>query len=152
LRKTDNFEANVLIRVSGTTSYVDNTVAPGTTYLYNVFNVTTSQVGGNDYATTVMFTDDPVAVGITATKAVHLVELRTAINAMRTAAALSPASWTSGVTPGAAIRAVHITELRSALNQALIELARYSSFTDPNLAAGMPIRAAHIVELREAVK
>jgi hypothetical protein len=93
-----------------------------------------------------------VAVLHTIVKAEHFTQLRSAVNAMRTAAALAPASFTDTTLTGLRYKTVHVTELRTALNEALIALGRYAEFTDPTLESGMPVRTAHVREIRDAVK
>lgn len=149
--KSGNFGTGTLARVTGT-SYVDSTAVAGTTYLYNIRDVGTGAIGNSDYATTVVFTDDPIVPATTRIKAAHVTEMRTAVSAMRVAAQLQPATWTDPTLTGLRIKAVHITELRTALSQALVSLGRYVEFTDPSLGAGSLIRAAHVREVREAVK
>lgn len=149
-QKSGSFVTGALTRTTGNT-YVDPTALPGRTYLYNILNVSNGLIGNNDYATTIMFTDDPLVAGMSV-KSVHLTELRTAVNAMRHAASLSPTTWAEAVPPGALIRATHISELRTALTEALIELGRFIQFSDPSLSAGMGIRTSHVHEVREAVK
>jgi hypothetical protein len=75
-----------------------------TTYLYQVREVDGSNNVGPpsnlDLATTILFTDDPVVARSTVIKAVHLTELRTAVNAVRAAAGLSPATFTDTIVSG----------------------------------------------------
>ncbi|HET7434288.1 MAG TPA: IPT/TIG domain-containing protein [Thermoanaerobaculia bacterium] len=148
--KNDSFLTHIIARVTGT-AFVDNTAVAGKTYLYNVTSVVDHQISNNDYATTIMFTGDPLVTGA-AVRASHLQELRNAVNAMRVAAALTPATWTDASAIGLAVKPVHITELRSRLVEALIALGRYATFTDSTLSSGMPVRAQHFQELRTAVK
>src|SRR5205814_7443965 len=73
------------------TSYTDTSVSPNTSYLYFVRATNTGGASTDsnvDIATTVIFTDDPLTKGIVV-KAVHLAELRTAVNAVRALAGLS---------------------------------------------------------------
>lgn len=150
-RKTDNFTNSAITQVTGFNQFVDNGVIAGNTYLYNILDVTTGVIGNNDYATAMIFTDAALAPG-TPIQTAHFDELRTAVNAMRKAAALTAASWTDPSLSNGIVKTTHVIQLRSALNEALLGLNRYASFTDSSLTAGMPIRAAHIRELREAVK
>jgi len=83
-------------------------------------------------------------------KATHLTEVRTAIDAVRALANLSPAPNTDPVTAGGIIKAVHVTELRSAINEALVALSLSSpAYTDPSLT-NVRVKAVHIQELRDA--
>jgi hypothetical protein len=100
------------------------------------------------------FTDNPLAAG-TAVKAIHLTELRTAVNAARTRNGLAAAVWTDPTITArsTAVKAVHVAELRTALNQVFTALSRtLPTYTDPTLVAGQTVpKAAHIQELRNAV-
>ena len=89
------------------------------------------------------FTDNPLAAGSTRVKALHITELRTAINTYRASVGLGAYSWTT-ISAGSVIRASHITEMRTALTQAIPSAA----FTDPALPVGMAIKTAHIQQLR----
>lgn len=149
--KNDNFGTHAIATVT-TTSYLDTTASAGVTYLYNILDVTTNTIGNNDYATTIMFLNDPLVQRVTTVKAAHLTELRAAVNAVRVVAALPVTTWAEAAVPGLAIRASHITEMRTKLNEALLALGRFASFTDSSLSANMSIRVAHIQEIREAVK
>ena len=101
------------------------------------------------------FTDDPLVVGSTVVKAVHVTELRTRIDALRTRFSLPAATWTDPtLTAGAStVKAVHITEMRTALAQAYTAAFRTApTYTDPTLtAASSVVKAVHIAELRAAV-
>jgi hypothetical protein len=102
------------------------------------------------------FTDDPVAAQITVVKAIHLHELRAAINAVRALQGLAAFAWTDAIiTPGVTpVRAAHLTELRSALGQAYQAAGRTApTYTDPAVGTGLTvIRASHLNELRAAVR
>ena len=99
-----------------------------------------------------VFTDNPLVAGVTPIKAVHITELRTAVNQARTRAALSPANWAESVVPGTLIKASHIAELRSRLNEARAALGLSAiSYTDPSLSAGTAVKAVHVQELRQGV-
>jgi hypothetical protein len=102
------------------------------------------------------FTDDPVVAQITVVKAIHVFELRAAINTVRASRGLAPFAWTDAIiAPGiTAVRAVHLTELRTALNQAYQAAGRaVPTYTDPAVGSGITaIRASHLNELRAAVR
>jgi hypothetical protein len=144
----------VLVGTSSTNSFTDTTAAPNTAYLYRVRALNSAGASGDstyDLATTVIFTDDPLTPG-TLIKAVHLAQLRTAVNAVRAVAGLAPATFTDAASPGVVVKAVHILELRSALNQALIAIGFPTpAYTDPSLT-GVLIKAVHFQELRNRVK
>ena len=121
---------------------------PGGLSATQVFTVTVA-------AMRVPFTDDPIMPGVTPIKAVHFTELRTRIDALRSAGGLARFSWTDPVLrPGVTrVRRVHLLELRQALAEAYSAAGRAAPrWTDASPAAGStPIRAAHVTELRAAV-
>jgi RHS repeat-associated protein len=102
------------------------------------------------------FTDDPLVAGVTPIKALHVTELRDAINQLRSRAGLQAATWTDSPLTGGAtsIKATHVTELRARLDEARTALGLSNpAYTDPTLAAGsITIKAIHIQELRDRVK
>lgn len=139
-------------------SYVDNSAPANATSLYAIRSIdggdAQSAAGPIDPATTVPFTDEPLAPGVTAL-AVHMIELRTAVNAMRTAAGLAGAAFTDPtLDSNVAIKAVHISELRAALDEARAALGLPPlSYTDPTITPGETyMKAVHVHELRDAVK
>ncbi len=141
-----------------TSTFIDNTVAPNTSYLYRVTsnNAAGTSVPSNvDLATTVIFTDVPLTPA-TPIKATHITELRTAVNAVRALARLSPYSFTDAtIIPGVTvIKAVHITELRAALDAARAALALPTlAYTDvPMTPQVTPVKSIHIIEVRNGVK
>ena len=104
---------------------------------------------------TTRFTDDPLVPGVTPVRAVHLLELRARIDALRLRVGLPAFGWTDakvapGVTPA---RAVHLTELRSALGEAYAAVGRPApGYTDAAVTAGATaLRVVHVTELRAAV-
>jgi hypothetical protein len=149
--------AFTLLTTTANTSINDSGLSSNTTYLYRVRATTggaASPFTATDAATTMLFTDDPLTGG-TIAKAVHVTQLRTAVNAMRAAAGLSAQAFTdAGLASGAPINAVHLTELRSALDQARATIGLGSiSYTDPTIAAqSTRVKAAHFTELRNGVK
>ena len=135
-------------------SYADSTVAGDTTYLYMVRSYSYGPFSNVDAATTTVFTDATLQAGVTTIKKAHLTELRIAVNAMRTAAALSAATFTDPTLPATTpVKAIHIADLRNALNAARTALGLPAiTYTDPSLAAGMVVKAAHVNDLRNGVK
>jgi Bacterial Ig-like domain (group 3)/Right handed beta helix region len=141
------------IGTTAATGLTDN-VSASTTYLYAVraIGAGVSALSAPDAATTVVFTDVPLTAGI-AIKAVHLTELRTAVNAMRIAAGLGTATFTDASLAGVGMKAVHITELRTALDAARAAIGLSAiSYTDPSLTAGVTARTAHVTDLRNGTQ
>ena len=145
------------VTVSGSTVTV-TPVAPGTATV----RVTATDAGGSNEAATQTFlvtvprpfTDPVLAPGETPVRAVHFTELRTRIDALRSAAGLGRFAWTDpvlrpAVTP---VRLAHLLDLREALGEAYAAEGRAApDWTDAAPAGGAtPIRAAHLMELRAA--
>ena len=103
-----------------------------------------SPMSAPDLATNVPFNNSSFI------RAQHLVELRTAVGAVRTFAGLPAYTYTNAIAAGAPIRATDVSELRTALNQARSAIGLPQiAFTDPVLTPGQtPLRAAHVLELR----
>ena len=133
-------------------------VAPGK----STVTVTATDTGGSDTSATQTFrvtvqrpfTDHPIVAGVTPIKAIHFTELRSRINAVRTAMGEVPWAWgypvlTAGVTP---VMGQHLDEMR-----VVVELTYEASgrraprWTDPPPLKGTAIRAVHLMELRAAV-
>lgn len=145
-----------------TRTYTDAAVTLDTAYLYRVRAVFTN-AGGSDYsnkdlATTVAFTDSQLP-GVTI-KAVHLTELRRAVNAVRALApGLAAASWTypdpvsSPQSQRRAVRVEDVTDLRTRLDEALAPLGLTIGYpSSPPLASGALISAQHFEQVRARVK
>lgn len=139
------------------TNYAD-TVSSGSACVYQVRAIDAfsrfSPFSAPDAATTIVFTDDPLIAGGTKVKAIHMTELRQAVNALRTTAGLGAMSFTIPAPAiGTKAMAVHIQELRTALAQARTPLGLSAvAFTDPTVTAGNVVKAAHLQELRTALK
>jgi len=150
--------AFALAGTSSTPSFSDTNVVAGKTYLYRVraadAGVQTSPFSNIDAATTVFFTDDPIVANSTAIKAIHVSELRTAVNAMREAASLAPLAADATVATGAPVRAHHISDLRTGLTEARSAAGLTTvTFTDGTLTAGSTlVKAIHVQQLRDGVK
>ena len=101
------------------------------------------------------FTDHPIVPGVTPIRAIHFIELRTRIDAVRGTAGLRRFRWTDPVlTPRVTrVRLAHLLELREALTEAYGAAGRAApSWTDAAPVPGATaIRAAHLMELRAAV-
>ena len=150
LRRGPGSTAYTVVGTSSSASFIDTSVAPNTAYLYKIRSGTNES--NADLATTVSFTDDPLVAGVTRIKAVHLAELRTAVNAVRALAGIGAASFTDAAAPGVVVRATHIVQLRDALRQALEALGLPTPGWTGALSPGVIIRAVHFQEIRNAVK
>jgi len=108
----------------------------------------------NPGRTTVVFTDDPLVARSTVIKAIHITQLRQAVNEIRANAGLGTFSFTDPSLAGVRIKAVHITELRTALDQARSALGLSTGgYTDPAITLGVTVaKAIHIQELRDRMK
>jgi hypothetical protein len=146
-----------------TITYSDSSVTSAVAYLYRVravdANGNFSTYSSADLATAISFTDDPLIStaenqsAATPMRAVHITQLRSAVNAVRALANLSPATWANTVQAGSVIRAVDVQELRTAVDQARAQLGlAQAAYTNQPLSAGTPIKKAHIDDLRSAVK
>jgi fibronectin type 3 domain-containing protein len=102
-----------------------------------------------------LFTDDPLQVGVTVVKAVHVTELRTYIDTLRSRYGLVAYAWTDPLLAanGTAVKVVHITDLRTALQAVYTAAGRTPpTYSDPVLAAGSTtVKAVHLSEIRAAV-
>jgi len=140
------------------TTFNDSGLSASMTYLYRVKAVDgSSHVGPPsqpEFATTIVFTDDPLVAGSTTVKALHFTQLRTAIDAVRAATGQGAATYTNAITADSLIRAVDVTEMRSFLDAARGAIGVPAiQYTDPTLTLGSTIvKAPHIQELRAGVK
>jgi hypothetical protein len=150
--------ASALAGTSSGTTFADTNVLSGTTYLYRVRAIDAgggaSAFSSLDLATTILFTDDPLAALTTFIKAVHFTEARNAVNAVRAAAGLPPLPDDPTIAPGAQIRAQHMIELRFYLNDARAALGLPTlTFTDAGPAQAVTVvKAVHMQEVRNGVK
>jgi hypothetical protein len=135
-------------------SFSDATALADTAYLYQVRAVNGAGTSANsdaDLATTVIFTDDPVT-SVIKVKAVHLSQLRTAVNAVRELGGLGASVFTDAAVANLKIKAVHFTELRTALDAARTALSLSTGgYTDVALT-NVKVKALHTGELRDRVK
>jgi subtilisin family serine protease len=152
-RKNTPYQA---IGISTTTSFSDNSPAANTTYLYRIRAFdgagNPSSDSALDIATTFVFTDSnpPLAAGALV-RAVHITDLRTAVDKVRYAANLEPPfQWTdTPLNPGAPIRAIHVTELRTKVDDARTQLGISVPAYSESITAGQTvIKAIHVNELR----
>jgi hypothetical protein len=101
------------------------------------------------------WTDDPLMAASTPVRAVHVLELRASINAMRAARSMSAMGWTdpsitAGVTP---VKATHLAELRSALDAIYAHDGVSPPSWTPSLVAGVTvITAAQFEQVRQMIR
>ena len=138
---------------SGTT--FDDVVPAGSAHLYEVRALsgsTASPFTAPDLATAIVFTD-PVLTPGTVIKAVHITELRAAVNAVRALATLGDAVFTDDSLPKVAIKAVHVTELRSRLDEARYTVLLPALSYGHTITAGTTtVREMDLTELRSGVR
>jgi hypothetical protein len=150
-RSTSRISSFVLVGTTTTNSFIDTGRSADTTYLYKArarsSTGTVTQLSLHDPATTVMFTDPTLNQSVPV-KAAHVLELRTAINALRIAANASPAGFTA-LTPDTLLSKLHVMELRSALDsaRALLSLPQ-TVYSDPTINTSTVVKAIHFTQLR----
>jgi RHS repeat-associated protein len=161
-----------LLTTTTTTSTTDSGASSGSAYLYRVCAADGSGNCTSDYSNIAMgarlnFTTDATIISYsenpataTSIKAAHITELRTAINAVRSLAGQSSATWThSGLASGDIIYADDVRDLRARLNDALVALnIQTSNYTDNTIVSyaddplnATTVKAVHIRELRQRV-
>jgi hypothetical protein len=157
IHRSTNNGTYTLRGTSPTPNFSDSGLTPSTTYYYKVRTIkadtTASSFSAIDLATTLVFTDDPLTTCATV-KAVHITQLRTAVNLARASLSLAPFTFTDpGLASGTLIKGVHITELRTALAPVLTAIGVTTSYTDPTITPNAVIfKGAHIRELRDLVR
>lgn len=142
-----------LVTAISSLSYNDGGLAANRTYLYRIRAIGPSgsiAYSNLDPATTIVFTDPAIVPGVTPIKAAHILQLRTAVNALRAAGVLPSRSFTDASLSGVRVKALHVAQLREALaaGRAAIGLPPVS-YSVPDLSV---VRASHINELRAGVQ
>ncbi|HYI12563.1 MAG TPA: FG-GAP-like repeat-containing protein [Thermoanaerobaculia bacterium] len=135
-------------------AFLDNGRTPDTTYVYKiraVHNGVAGPLSPPELATTTSFTDDPIAVYSTRIKAAHILELRTAVNAVRAAAGLAPVAFTDSTLTGVPIQAIHLTEVHDGLSAARAALG-VTALPATGVGTGSVIGAWPVSTLRAGVK
>lgn len=138
-----------------TNALSDTTASSNTACLYRVRAVNSSGTSAKSapaLATTVMFTDSPLAAGTTIVKAGHLAEIRTAVDAVRALAGKAAGAYTDPATAGIVIKAIHVTELRSTLDDALSVLGLSTGGYTIAVLTGIPVKGVHFQEFRDRVR
>jgi hypothetical protein len=139
-----------LVTTVGGTTFAESGLQPQRTYLYRVRAL---GAGGAlswsniDAVTTIAFVDPLIVPRVTTVKAVHITQLRDAVNAFRAAAGLTSTTFTGVLT---VVRASHILELRTSLDQARATIGLPPvGYSNPTLTI---IRAADVEDLRAGVR
>ena len=105
-----------------------------------------------DIANTYAWADHPLGAGMRL-RAVHLLQLRAAVSALRTAAGLPPMTFTGTIAPGVAASARHVSELREAVDAARARICLSPvPWTHPAPTPGSFITAGPLQELRTAMQ
>jgi microcystin-dependent protein len=101
------------------------------------------------------FTDGTLTAGSSTVKALHVIELRSRIDALRGKYGLTAFSYTDPALAANStmVKAAHIMELRSALAAAYSAggFPAAAPYTDPVITTSTPFKTAHITELRANV-
>jgi hypothetical protein len=130
-------------------------IVPGTAYVYRVRSLGPNFpaiVSAPDIATTIVFTDDPLVIGSTVLKGVHLTEVRAAVNAVRAVAGLGAATFTDASPSGKTPKALYIQQLREALDPARFALGLPTMTYSKPANVGSLVRAIDLTEIRNGVK
>lgn len=142
------------VATSATNSYANTGLTGGRTYLYRVKAVDGGGLAGGesntDLATTIVFTDDPA--GRAVIRQVHLVQARSAVNAVRAAAGLAAFAFTDPTLTGVYVKAIHMQQLRSAVDQARTALGFPVTVKTYPATAGTIVRALDLEQVRAGVK
>jgi YD repeat-containing protein len=161
----------MLAGTSASNAFDDNNVSRGNAYLYRVCAADgagncVSPFGNAAVGTAYTFADDPIVTqsdhdnglntgqALTKVRALHVAQLREAVNAVRRLAGRADADWTHPMlTPNQTpVTADYVRDLRTALAEALSDLGVAApSYTDPTLGTGQSrtiIKRAHVAELR----
>lgn len=141
------------------TSYLDGTVQAGVAYRYTVRavdnNLVQSTPSAPDFATVKTFADDPLLTppaGLTFIRAVHLVELREAVAALRVLAGLAPPVWARASLAGVLVDDGDFTEIQIRMNEARTALGFGTIILSEPPAQDQAVKGSTIRELREGVR
>jgi len=103
-----------------------------------------------------VFTDSTLTAGSSVVAAAHVLDLRSAIDALRTQYRLSSYAWSNALAGGGStlVRAIDLAEVRAALEATYVAAGvAPPTYTDPTIAAGETvIKASHVTEARNAVR
>ena len=156
VERSDNTnEPFVLLANADNTTFIDSNVTSGSSYLYRVRAVeqvnscalVPSDPSNMVIGTAMSFPSTGVGQPISAQ---HFHAIRTAINAVRAAANIGPATWLRNDLTNLQINATDVQELRDRLGEALNHLnIPVGTYIDPVLTVNStPIKSAHLQELQ----
>jgi hypothetical protein len=156
VRRSDHGGTYNVVTTTSMTSFVDTTVSNGTGYLYIIDALNGGIVGWSnvDLAVPFAYTRASLTGGFSIVIAADFMELRTALNAARTALGRTALAFTDPSLVGVVVKRVHLVELRSGVDdvRAAVSLSPVS-YTDPSITAGVTsIRAIHILDLRSGLQ
>ena len=123
-------------------------LTPTREYGYRNGQLLVVAAGSSGWGPAPTLADNPLQVGATTIQALHITQLRTAINALRSNLSMPAYSWTTSATTSDWINAAPILEMRTALDQAL---GAPSNGYAAGLAQNQTVLAVHIQELRDRV-
>ena len=154
-RSDNSNEPFVLYANAGNTTFIDSNVTSGSSYLYRVRaveQVNSCALVSSDPSNMVMGTAmsfQSTAVG-QPIRAQHFHAIRTAINAVRTAANIGSATWLRNDLTNLQIKATDVQEMRDRLDEALNELnIPVGTYTDPVLTINSTlIKSVHLEQLQ----
>ncbi len=128
--------------------YAQNAAAasPQKEYGYRNGKLLIIATAGTSWGSAPTFANNPLAVGTTTVQALHITQLRDAINDLRGHMSLADYTWAYSATTNDYISANPILEMRTALDQAL---GAPSPAYATGLVQGQLIKAVHIQELRD---
>jgi len=140
------------IGTPATNSFSDTGASAGAAHIYAVRAAGpggTSSWSSSAIAVTSTFTDTTLIPRLTPVRGSHVLELRDAINTLRTAASLPPTSFSDPSLTSIAVKALHVNELRSSLDGARSTLGIPAIGYTHTLTTGVtPVRAIDLTELR----
>jgi hypothetical protein len=143
----------VSVGTSVAAAFTDNTPPASSALLYEVRAISPTNVPSAfstpDLASSYTFTDEPITVGLKV-KLVHLTQLRTAANAARVLAGLSPVTWAES--SPVIVKASHWNEVRNAIDGARLQVGIGTAAYSEAVATGLRIKAVHVNETRSALR
>lgn len=143
----------VSVGTSAAAAFTDNTAPASSALLYEVRAISPSNVPSNfsapDLASTYVFTDEPISIGLKV-KLVHLTQLRTAANAARVLTGLPAVTWTES--SPVIVKASHWNEVRNAIDGARLQAGIGTMAYSEAITTGLKIKAVHVNETRYALR